>query len=318
MLQLESKAHIEVQQILEEGIESNVTPFSNICSAEFLSLIHKEFYHRMPDEYLFVKGAEDRSDKVIPGSIRSRDVIVGKHIPPPPESLKNFLNRFQLVYAPDKHLSQDKLIAGAAAHHRLTWIHPFLDGNGRVARLFSHAYHASCKLGGTSLWSISRGFGRAKSDYLSFLAGADEERRNDLDGRGCLSDQGLRAFCNYFLDTALDQVRFMKSLLDIDGLTNRLNRFVDFETAHGRLQKESAYILREVCLRGSVPRGDALRVTGLPERSARRVLTELLKRNLLVSDTPKGHIRIRFSLAETALLFPRLYPDDVESKILSL
>ena len=33
----------------------------------------------------------------------------------------------------------DSILAAGPAHHRLAWIHPFLDGNGRVARLMSHA-----------------------------------------------------------------------------------------------------------------------------------------------------------------------------------
>ena len=32
-----------------------------------------------------------------------------------------------------------RITAMAAAHHRLNYIHPFLDGNGRVSRLMSHA-----------------------------------------------------------------------------------------------------------------------------------------------------------------------------------
>jgi len=316
-LQLESKAHIEVQKTIEYGVESRRAPFDRICSIDFLSYVHKEFYLRMPEEYCFVKGPGNVLEKVVPGALRSREVIVGRHIPPAAESLSYFLERFESVYGPEKHKSLDRIIAAAASHHRLTWIHPFLDGNGRVARLFSNTYHAFCGLGGTSLWSISRGFARARADYLSSLTGADGERRSDLDGRGCLSDEGLRAFCRFYLDTALDQVRFMRSLLDIDGLTGRLGRFVDFETAHGRLQPESAHILREACLRGAITRGDALRTTGLPERTARRVLAELLDRKLLVSDTPKGPVRIRFSVIESALIFPRLYPDNFEAKLLS-
>jgi Fic family protein len=40
-------------------------------------------------------------------------------------------------------------------HHRLVWIHPFLDGNGRVARLMSHAQFLSL-LGTGGVWSMAR------------------------------------------------------------------------------------------------------------------------------------------------------------------
>lgn len=48
--------------------------------------------------------------------------------------------RFGEAYTPERYHGAGKLVAMAAAHHRLMWIHPFLDGNGRVARLFTEAY----------------------------------------------------------------------------------------------------------------------------------------------------------------------------------
>jgi len=49
------------------------------------------------------------------------------------------LQRLTEVYA-SQHLSRlRKIIGVAASHHRLLWIHPFIDGNGRVTRLLSHA-----------------------------------------------------------------------------------------------------------------------------------------------------------------------------------
>jgi hypothetical protein len=47
------------------------------------------------------------------------------------------------------------------------------------------------KIDGHGLWTVSRGFARNRDAYLAALAGADEHRRGDLDGRGNLSNQGL-------------------------------------------------------------------------------------------------------------------------------
>lgn len=101
------------------------------------------------------------------------------------------------------------LLALAAAHQRLGWIHPFIDGNGRVMRLHTHAVLSA--LGYTNgLWSPLRGFARSLERYYSCLADADSPRRGDLVGRGNLSEQGLLAWIDYVLDVCFDQVRFME------------------------------------------------------------------------------------------------------------
>jgi Fic family protein len=82
------------------------------------------------------------------------------------------------------------VIAVAATHHRFLWIHPFLDGNGRVARLMSHAMLLEIGIG-SALWSVSRGLARNSADYKRLLMAADEPRRNDLDGCGALSHEAL-------------------------------------------------------------------------------------------------------------------------------
>ena len=58
----------------------------------------------------------------------------------------------------------DAILATAAAHHRLAWIHPFLDGNGRVARLMSHATLLEA-LDTGAIWSVARGLARNVEDY---------------------------------------------------------------------------------------------------------------------------------------------------------
>jgi Fic family protein len=91
-----------------------------------------------------------------------------------------------------KKLSRVQQIIGlGAAHHRLLWIHPFYDGNGRVTRLMSHASIMRCGIG-SSLWSVARGLAKNVEEYKSLLIAADAPRRADLDGRG-----GGRAFAGY-------------------------------------------------------------------------------------------------------------------------
>ena len=67
--------------------------------------------------------------------------------------------------------------------------------------------------------------------------------------------------------------------------------------------------LHHVLLGGPVSRGDFCQMTGMAERSARRVLAQLLKDRLLVSDNPKGPVSFNFPLDALHILLPNLYPE---------
>jgi Fic family protein len=96
-----------------------------------------------------------------PGSCAMNNVHVGRHIPVSPGALPRLLKRFEEVYS--RLGKADSIIAAAAAHHRLLWIHPFLDGNGSVARLMSHGMLLDA-LDTRSVWSVVRGLGHVLGD----------------------------------------------------------------------------------------------------------------------------------------------------------
>ena len=311
-LQLESVSHVYVQQKLEERLAEDST--IDICSVDFLCWLHREFYERLPEKFLEVEYKGGKK-KVIPGRLREDEVTVGRHLAPHSSQLSAFLNRFFDTYGNLAMGSVAKIIASAASHHRLAWIHPFLDGNGRVIRLFTHAFLMKAGGDGHGMWTVSRGLARNRDAYMSALAGADRHRQGDLDGRGNLSQQGLVSFCRFFLETALDQIVFMNQLLDLDGMKNRIAAYVERQVAFGWLRKNSGYLLEAALVHGELPRGEAPRILNMPERSARRVLKELLEKNLLISDTVKGPVRLAFPAKVAAYYFPRLYPEGVEAEI---
>jgi Fic family protein len=269
----------------------------------------------MPEEYLIVRREDGKTEKVIPGEIRQTEVEVGRHLPPKSEYLDSFMKRFAEVYDLHKLKGLEPVIAAAASHHRLAWIHPFLDGNGRVTRLMTHAYLKMAKMDGHGLWTVSRGFARNREGYLGALAEADQHRRGDLDGRGNLSHAGLVEFCKYFLNIAIDQIDFMSDLLDLDGMQNRIQKLVDRKVILGELKPETGHLLRDVFLRGEIPRGEIPGIIGMAERSARRVVSHLLENNYLVSDSEKGAVMLGFPATIVGYYFPRLYPEGVEAGI---
>jgi Fic family protein len=134
---------------------------------------------------------------------------------------------------------------------------------------------------------------------------ADTPRQGDLDGRGNLSQKALQEFVLWFLRVCLDQVAFMSDLFELDGLLLRLRTYTQRSPS---LRPESAGLLQEALIRGEFERGEIARITGLPERSARRVLNEVIELGLLASDTPKGKVSLRFPAHALEDLFPRLYP----------
>ena len=302
-LQLEARAHIEVQRLIDAGDDPSGPP----TSESYIRWVHREFCKRLPNELLVVRSPNGREAQVIPGELRTDEVEVGRHVPPPAADLAKFLRRFEEAFDPNRLSATRRLIGIAAGHHRLLWLHPFLDGNGRVARLISHASMLRHGVD-SSIWSVSRGLARSVERYKSCLAYADEPRHGDLDGRGSLSALRLREFSEYFLETCIDQVRFMESLLQPSELLRRMKLYVDDEISAGNLPKGSLELLREALLAGDLERGKAADLTGYQERRGREILAHLLKVGLLVSQGPRAPVRLGFPVNVVERLFPLLFP----------
>lgn len=289
-LQRIALAHLEAERALEA---TALEPLS----APFVREAHAAMYARL--------GAADRTTSdglvIAPGVLRTQAVTVGLHLAPVPESLGLFLDRYETAYraAPS---SAARLIAIAAAHHRLAWIHPFVDGNGRAARLVSHCALRPISEG---LWSICRGLARRRDDYYARLRDADAPGRGDG-----LSEEGLVRWCRFFLEVCADQVAFMGRLLDLDAMKDRILALVTFRAETGRVYKrEVALALHHVFAAGPVSRGDFKRLTGFSDRTGQRQLQALLNDGLLASDSALGPVRFALPLDALAFLFPDLYPE---------
>jgi Fic family protein len=301
--QLLAFAHMEVERELVELWEQGGV---DVYSVEFICEIHRRFYERLPEEFRMARTATGVAYQIVPGTLRNFMVDVGRHTPPHFEALGSFLGRFRDFYSSPAIPKTECLVAVAAAHHRLAWIHPFGDGNGRVARLHSQALLAHYGVAGLGLWTLSRGLARRRGDYYRFLEMADRGRVNDYDGRGNLSDAGLGAFCVFFLETMLDQVRFMGSVLDISQLRARVKRY--FQFLEGESYREAfAGIMRVLVDEGEIPRSRVREITG----KGATVVAEIVKRGLEVgyfcSPSPKGLLRVAFPEQMREALFPKLY-----------
>jgi Fic family protein len=301
-LQKEARAHIEVQRLIDRGDAP-----SPVVSTEFITWVHRQFCERLPDELLWITNPDTGERlRVVPGELRKRHVKVGRLVPIDPDDIPAFLNRFSEAYNSPMLSKLRKIIGVAASHHRLLWVHPFLDGNGRVTRLLSHAWLRELGIG-SELWAVSRGLARQVDRYKSALATADQPRRGDLDGRGNLTQQGLNEFCDFFLGTCVDQVAFMESLLEPAELLRRIEIWCEEEMRARRLPRGSWPLLRESILAGEFSRGRAAELTGYETRQARTVLNTLIDQGYLASEGPRDSVRLGFPAKIIDRWFPRLY-----------
>lgn len=311
-LQKLSVAHIEVQKLIDDRFDSEEN--IPVCSSDFLCWIHREFYSRVPESFLKIrKGDSGEIIEMVPGKLRTENVEVGEHIAPAHEELNAFLSHFEKKYSPEKLSGHNLLLAAAASHHRLVWIHPFLDGNGRVNRLFTYAYLRRANIESHGLWTLSRGLARKDEEYKNYLAGADSPRRGDLDGRGNLSEKALTSFCSFFFETALDQINFMKGLLNLEDLRDRILAYGNLRSAGSipgepALRPEAKYVLAEVMMRGKIERGEVQRLIGMAERTARDLTKQLLEEELVISDSHRSPLRFNIPAKVVGYYFPELYP----------
>ena len=132
-LQRLAVAHIDTERWLHEQPRTT----AQLYSVQALREIHEHLFSQFAEHDRIVR-LHDAAGKVIdemvvvPGQLRTRDVAVKRHVAPAWSALDAMLQRWSSFYGGVRR-GELQIVAAAAAHHRLVWIHPFCDGNGRVA-----------------------------------------------------------------------------------------------------------------------------------------------------------------------------------------
>lgn len=302
----EAAAHVRVQAWIDETSSRGDLP--EPTSVAFICDLHRRFYDAMPEELRFTEHDGQRKE-IIPGAFRAagEEVSVGRHLPPSASRIPAFIDHFALRYRGLTSGPTGRILSIPAAHHRLNYIHPFLDGNGRVSRLMSHAMCQAAGIGGHGLWSISRGLARGLRDpaeYKQRMEAADQPRRGDRDGRGNLSLSTLTSFTEWFLAIMLDQIHYAEILYDLEALRSRYIQLIsDTYPGEDGPPRLVAHILRH----GEIKREYACFVTGASDPAAKSDLDKLIISGFLKSSTPKGPLRIAFPLHHHERLFPGLF-----------
>ncbi len=293
-------AHIEA----ERELEASVTTEAAALSSDALRSAHKSLYGRLAQQ----DRVTEQGRVIEPGELRTVDVSVGRHQPPTWKSIPLFLARMDRVYG-RLHGVDAVLYTIASAHHRMAWTHPFEDGNGRAIRLQTHC--ALLPISG-GLWSANRGLARKREQYYQMLDAADSARQGDLDGRGNLSQKMLLEWCRFFVELCEDQVSFMASMLDLPKLKDRLRAYVmvkGLTEGVTEYREEAVLPLQTVAVAGAMARGDFIRMTGLEQRTGRKVVSRFLADGLLKSEGHKAELSIGFPMSALHILLPNLYPE---------
>ncbi len=316
---LELLAHLEAQLKVSHGDLSR----ENVTKQGFIKGLHKSFYDELPEELLVVKD-KDGNDviedgvplKVIPGEYREHDVQVGRHTPPGHSELGAYMRWLASQFDLSKIHGTTPVIAAAGLHHRLAWIHPFQDGNGRVIRLLTDCYMRSAGFGGYGLWSITRGFGRNTKAYYAALAAADTPRQGSSDGRGILSDKGLLQFTRYFIDTALDQVNFFTDLLEPGKLEIRIDYYFEMRAKGGlpdagvkplpALKLSAKDIYKLLLDKGPMSRNAICTHLAMGEQTLRPVFKQMDAEGLIAA-RPKNDVELKLSPKSVEFLFPQIW-----------
>ncbi len=275
-LQLEAVAHIEVQRWIDGGGLGERHPMN----PEAICEMHERFCQNLPDSLLLVTDPETgKKRKIQPGRLREGFVRVGNHVPVSASALPTFLDHMHRRYSVAG--KNTGVLSSAYAHHRLAWVHPFEDLNGRVTRMVSHAMLLR-SAGSDGLWSVSRGLARDSEGYKRQLAAADEKRQGDRDGRGNLSEERLASFARFFLTTCLDQIDFMRGLFEPETLTDRIVEWAARGVSEKKLRKGSDKVMKIAAIQGDIDRKMVETILNVSDRGARNVISDLVKTNALV------------------------------------
>ena len=309
-------AHVQIERELMQALLTS--PVANICEFEFVGKIHKKFYEQLPAHHQYTHSQDGfTSYSVMPGKMRDENVSLdgGRTLHgPDAKNLPALYEAFSRLYNPVNFHGDERLLAVAASHHRLGWLHPFRDGNGRVLRLFSGLYMAHIGINRSNLWSLSRGFSRDKQWYMINLQSANSPSE---DGKS-FDQEFFADYCLYFLEVCLDQIRFMDKILGLNRIDARIEGYIkDRDKARGAsnpLDPRAGKLLKALFLQGMIPRGEARKIMGMEnqsERHARRIVSQLTKERLVQSETHRSPLTIGFPTHVLRYYFPDLFDPSV-------
>lgn len=262
------------------------------------------FIDSLSDDVPFTHGSVHHVHRVVvaglraegdrqPGKYRDHDVAISgsSHVPPASASVHAYMSDL-FDFANERRPAHEQMLQIALAHHRFVWIHPFGNGNGRVARLFT--YWMLRKLifdtHGHSALNPAAVFGNDRSEYMRALEAADP-----------ISAQGDLEWAQFFVQGIRDDLERVVRLGDHNFLRkDLLDPVIDTMEEEGILSRKDAQVLRTIATLGTVKSGDLVEILGENPTRRSRELRRLLDRGL-VTTADRGPRFYRLSLSSGPL-----------------
>ena len=301
-------AHVVTERYMMDLLRSNeLDPFDS----SFLPSLHKHFYSELPLEHQYCHSDGGFTNyRVMPGEFRDKLVSVdGAHqLGPEADDVPVLYEEIIQHYIPEKYHGDEKLIAILSSHHRLTWLHPFRDGNGRMVRLHTTAAMANIGINRSNLWSLSRGISRDTKNHFSY-----EMNLQDADS---FTDESLSDFILFCLEQCLDQIQFIGKLLNVTTIEDRIDRYFNHKlprmSSLNELQSvlnngNIARLMSVIFRSGRVSRGEAYSILGVQRKRGGEIIKPLLKNGLLRTESERGPLLFGFPEEAMPEYFPFLY-----------
>ncbi len=225
-------------------------------------------------------------DDTVPGEIRAHEVGVAGNRGAPARDCEYLLGRLcKWLAEMDFELGHSNfalpVVKAVAAHLYLAWIHPFGDGNGRVARLVEYQILLNAGVPYSATHLLSNHYNETRSEYY---------RRLD---RASKDTGGVMGFLVYalqgFADGLKDHIDTIKEQMRQDMWTNYVQ--MKFRDRSGRADTRRRHLVLDLSERdGLVRRGDVRLLTprlaeayaGKTEKTITRDLNELSGMGLIV------------------------------------
>ena len=185
-----------------------------------------------------------------------------RYVPPPPDVVPEAMSRWERYIHAE---APDRLVQLAVLHAEFEAIHPFLDGNGRLGRLFVPLF----------LWQ--KGLIHQPRFYLS--AYLEAHREAYYEGLLAVSrDDDWTGWCLFFLEAiraqAEENTRRLEAILALyEEMKERVPRLTRSRYAIQAID----WLFRRPVFTTSTYLGEA----GIPEPAARRILRELRKEGIV-------------------------------------
>ena len=160
---------------------------------------------------LVLSGLGENNGRQVPvGAMREHRVEVGRYLAPPPEDCETLVEQYcewlnsdeAASYGLDGYDIARSIIKALVAHVTFAWIHPYGDGNGRMARLIEHVILLRAGLPEVCTHVLSYFYSKTRRQYYIEL-----QRSHGEFNDGAYPAVGdLRRFIEYALEGFMDEL----------------------------------------------------------------------------------------------------------------